>query len=77
MLLDIGLHGYSKQVVNEIPVNGEYKKNKKVKYYGGIQEALSRYKLAKHYQLLDFDIDYLNSGGKMFPWDIEARFLIS
>ncbi len=78
MLLDIGMYGYAKQVVSTIPTdNQEYKKTKKVKYYGGINESLERYKLAKYYQLLDYDTDYHNCGGKMLPWNIEAKFLTS
>lgn len=77
MLLDIGMYGYSKQVVSEIPINDEYKKIKKVKYYGGISDALTHYKLAKQNELIDYDIPYMNCGGKMSYVDIEAKFLTS
>lgn len=78
MLLNIGVYGYSKQVVSEIPTdNQEYKKIKKVKYYGGINEALINYKLAKQNELIDYDIPYMISGGKMSYIDIEAKFLTS
>jgi hypothetical protein len=76
-LLNIGMYGYSKQVVSEIPINDEYKKIKKVKYYGGISDALTHYKLAKLNELVDYDIPYMTSGGKMSYVDIEAKFLTS
>ena len=77
LLLEIGMYGYAKQITSEIPVNGEYKKIKKSKYYGGIGEALNRYAIAKTQQLVDYDTDYFNHERKMRPWDIDAKFLTS
>ena len=77
MLLDIGMDGYSKTVVHEIPVFGDFKKIKKAKYYGGIKEAITLYKLAKQNELLDFDIPYMLSQGKMSDIDTNTKFLIS
>jgi len=77
-LLNMGMYGYAKQVVSTIPTdNQEYKKIKKVKYYGGISDALINYKLAKQNELIDYDIPYMNCGGKMSYVDIEAKFLTS
>ena len=73
LLLKIGQKGYFKKITNAVYDNDIISK----KWYAGIEEAMIIYKTAKLHSLLDYDIDYFNSNGKMLPNDTEYRFLTS